>query len=127
MAFYRPRNSRASPLYKGVRRYYDELEKKSEMLGTGIDNNLKELGLNYFTTRVGSMLCQFFTDETVTNFQTAVSSDTELYAKYFHAMLESGIYLAPAQFEAMFVSTAHSAEVIKKTIDAHRKAMESII
>ena len=54
------------------------------------------------------MMCLFFTDKEVVDFKTAVTSDTNLFGKYFHNMLKKGIYLAPSQFEALFVSTAHS-------------------
>jgi glutamate-1-semialdehyde 2,1-aminomutase len=58
--------------------------------------------------KVGSMMCTFFTEEDVTDFVGALKSDTELYGRYFHGMLQRGIYLAPAQFEALFVSTTHT-------------------
>jgi len=103
---------------------YSELEEKSALLESGMRNNLQKAGLNYTINRIGSMLCQFFTDKPVTNFETAIQSDTEKYAKYFHKMLDSGIYLAPAQFEAMFVSTAHCEEDIQRTIEAHRLAIK---
>ncbi|MFH1049830.1 MAG: glutamate-1-semialdehyde 2,1-aminomutase [bacterium] len=99
---------------------YLELEEKSALLEKGMRDNFQKSNLNYTINRVGSMLCQFFTDKPVTDFNSAIKSDTEKYAKYFHKMLNSGIYLAPAQFEAMFVSTAHSIEDIEKTTNAHR-------
>jgi len=70
--------------------------------------------------RVGSMMCMFFTEEIVVDFKSAIKSDTALYGKYFHEMLKRGIYFAPAQFEALFVSTVHSKEDLDKTIKAHR-------
>ena len=66
---------------------------------------------------VGSLVCMFMTKSPVDRFEKAVTSDTEAYAAYFHHMLESGIYLAPAQFEAMFISAAHTEEDIDMTID----------
>ena len=77
--------------------------------------------------RVGSMMCMFFTEHPVDDFKSAVSSDTNLYGKYFHEMLKGGVYLAPAQFEALFVSTAHSKEDLDKTITAHKQALEAIL
>jgi glutamate-1-semialdehyde 2,1-aminomutase len=106
---------------------YDELEKKGKMLENGFKENLKRLGRNFCLNRVGSMSCMFFTETPVTGFKSAVTSDTELYGKYFHGMLERGIYLAPAQFEAVFLSTAHSDEDIDKTIKAHYETLNSII
>ncbi|MCB0752970.1 MAG: aspartate aminotransferase family protein, partial [Ignavibacteriae bacterium] len=69
----------------------------------------------------------FFTEEKVDDFQSAVKSDTQLYGKYFHKMLDQGIYLAPAQFEALFVSTAHSKEDLDKTIKAHHNSLIEIL
>ena len=91
---------------------YNELEEKSSYLKKGMKKNLDELGKSYAINRVGSMSCMFFKEGPVENFNDAVNSDTELYGKYFHEMLKRGIYLAPAQFEAMFISTAHSIKDI---------------
>ena len=76
--------------------------------------------------RVGSMSCMFFKEGRVENFNDAFNSNTELYGKYFHEMLKRGVYLAPAQFEAMFISTAHSKEDLDKTISAHKNSLEAI-
>ena len=106
---------------------YDELEEKSSYLERGFRENLKSLGKSYALNRVGSMMCMFFTEEHVDNFNNAVKSDTELYGKYFHEMLKSGVYLAPSQFEALFVSTAHTNEDLDKTIKAHKRSLETIL
>jgi len=106
---------------------YDMLEEKSAYLANGFAANLKKLGKNYAMTRIGSMMCMFFTEEEVTGFGSAVKSDTALYGKYFHEMLNRGIYLAPAQFEALFVSTVHSKEDLDKTITAHYESLVSIL
>ena len=66
----------------------------------------------------------FFTEEEVNNFASAVTSDTALYGKYFSEMLERGIYLAPAQFEAAFISTAHTTDDLDKTIKANYQALK---
>ena len=105
---------------------YDELEKKSSYLENGFKKNLESVGKKYTTNRVGSMMCMFFTEEPVTDFNSAVKSDTILYGKYFHEMLKRGIYLAPAQFEALFVSTAHSKEDLDKTIKAHLESLTAL-
>ncbi|WP_366522808.1 glutamate-1-semialdehyde 2,1-aminomutase [Ignavibacterium sp.] len=105
---------------------YVQLEKSSMYLENGFKENLKAVGKNYAMNRVGSMMCMFFTEEPVNDFKSAVKSDTALYGKYFHEMLKRGIYLAPAQFEALFVSTAHTKEDLDKTIKAHREALETI-
>jgi len=105
---------------------YDELEEKASYLADGFKNNLNELGKNYHLTRIGSMMCMFFTEEEVVDFKTAVKSDTGLYGKYFREMLIRGIYLAPAQFEALFVSTAHGKDDLDKTIKAHYEALKTV-
>jgi glutamate-1-semialdehyde 2,1-aminomutase len=106
---------------------YNELEEKGKMLETGFKENLKKLGKKYALNRIGSMLCMFFTEKPVNDFKSAVISDTELYGKYFHGMLERGIYFAPAQFEAAFISTAHSNDDLEKTIRANYETLSSIL
>jgi glutamate-1-semialdehyde 2,1-aminomutase len=103
---------------------YNELEEKSGYLEIGIKENLKKLNKRLILNRVGSMFTLFFTEEDVTNFNSAVKSDTKLYGKYFHEMLNRGIYLPPAQFEAFFVSTVHSKEDLDKTIKANYEALK---
>jgi len=109
------------------KKIYNELEEKSSYLEKGMKKNLNEIGKNYAMNRVGSMSCMFFKEGEVENFNDAVNSDTELYGKYFHQMLKRGIYLAPAQFEAMFISTAHSTEDLDKTIAAHQSSLGAIL
>jgi glutamate-1-semialdehyde 2,1-aminomutase len=74
--------------------------------------------------RAGSMMTWFFTDATVNDYTTAKLSDTKRFAKFFHAMLDRGIYLPPSQFEAFFVSTAHTEADIERTLDAARESFE---
>ncbi|MBE0538522.1 MAG: glutamate-1-semialdehyde 2,1-aminomutase [Ignavibacterium sp.] len=105
---------------------YVQLEKASMYLENGFKENLKSVGKNYAMNRVGSMMCMFFTENPVNDFKSALASDTTLYGKYFHEMLNRGNYLAPAQFEALFVSTAHSKDDLDKTINAHRESLETI-
>lgn len=90
---------------------YSEIERKSDIL----EKAFKDSGFN--VNRVGSLLCPFFTDKKVQTYDDALSSDTEKYAEYFSYMLEKGIYIAPSQFEAMFVSYAHTDEDIEKTAE----------
>ncbi len=106
---------------------YNQLEEKSSYLEKGFKENLKQLNKYFAMNRIGSMMCMFFTEEPVYNFKSAVKSDTNLYGKYFHEMLKRGIYLAPAQYEALFVSTAHSYDDLDKTIKAHYESLKSII
>jgi len=106
---------------------YTLLEEKTAYLEKGIRENLKAAGKNFAFNRIGSMFTLFFTETEVNDFSSAVKSDTALYGRYFHEMLKQGIYLAPAQFETQFVSTAHTKEDLDKTIAAGRKALESIL
>ncbi|MFZ5639190.1 MAG: glutamate-1-semialdehyde 2,1-aminomutase [Bacillota bacterium] len=101
---------------------YDELEKKSAKLAAGLEKAARETGAQVTFNRVGSMLCAFFTDRPVTDFASAATSDTEKFGVFFRKMLEQGVYLAPSQFEAAFVSLAHTDEDIEKTVQAGRKA-----
>lgn len=94
---------------------YNRLEKKTELLAEMVREAGKDI---VSVNHIGSLMSVFFTPEAVKDYEGAVSSDTDAYAEYFRYMLEHGIYLAPAQFEAMFVSEAHSEEDIQKTIFA---------
>ncbi len=105
---------------------YVQLEKASMYLENGVKENLKAVGKHYVINRIGSMMCMFFTEKPVNDFKSAITSDTALYGKYFHEMLKRGIYLAPAQFEALFVSNTHNKEDLDKTIKANKESLESI-
>lgn len=94
---------------------YKELEKKSKALAQGLGRAAKEANIPYYQTVVGAMLGGFFTEGPVTDYASAKTSDTARYAKFFHGMLQNGVYLAPSQFEAMLLSTAHSTRHIKQT------------
>jgi glutamate-1-semialdehyde 2,1-aminomutase len=106
---------------------YKKLEEKSAYLEEGIIENLKTLKKKFTLNRVGSMLTLFFTEEEVKDFNSAVKSDINLYGKYFHEMLKRGIYLPPAQFEAFFISTAHTKGDLDKTIKANYTSLKAII
>ncbi len=102
---------------------YDRLEAASKKLCEGLSEAAGEAGVKTVTNRVGSMWTSFFTDEPVVDWNTANKSDRQRYGKFFHAMLEEGVYLAPSQFEAGFVSLAHTDEIIERTVAAARKAL----
>jgi glutamate-1-semialdehyde 2,1-aminomutase len=101
--------------------FYEELHRKSERLFTGMEEILKEAKSSYQLNHVGSLGCLFFTDQPVRDYASAKTSDTKAFAGYFSHMLKEGIYLAPSQFEAMFVSAAVTEEEIEKTLKAVRK------
>lgn len=105
---------------------YRKLEEGSAALTDGIGKAARKAGLPLTQTRVGSMMCSFFTKGPVTDWKTAKQSDTKTYAKFFHGMLEGGVYLAPSQFEAAFLSTAHTPEDIDQTIEAARNVFKSL-
>jgi glutamate-1-semialdehyde 2,1-aminomutase len=104
---------------------YDRLERYSAALEDGTRRNLSDLGLDLQVTRVGSMHGLFFTGSEVTDYQSARSCDTAAFGRYFHAMLDRGIYLAPSQFEAYFVSASHGEEELERTLEAQRGALEA--
>ncbi len=106
---------------------YLKLEEKSKYLADGFAENLKQIKKSYAFNRVNSMMCMFFTENEVNSFADALKSDTKLYGLFFHKMLQQGIYLAPAQFEALFVSLAHTNEQLDKTIKAHYESLKSIL
>jgi glutamate-1-semialdehyde 2,1-aminomutase len=105
---------------------YKILEQRSVQFEEGIRNNLNKLGFGYTFNRVGTMWTLFFTSKPVTDYDSAKTSDTAKFSTYFNAMLEQGIYLPPSQFEAAFISTAHTERLIKKTIKASYKALQRI-
>jgi len=104
--------------------FYAQLEKTSARLVEGLSEAAREAGVATVTNRVGSMLTTFFTDEPVFDWTTATRSNREAFGRFFHAMLAEGVYLAPSQFEAAFVSAAHSDELIEQTVMAARRAFK---
>lgn len=106
--------------------FYQDLKKKSDMLWNGFKLNCEKLNLKYTFNSIESLACMFFTEHNVTSFAEAVSSDTDLYGKFFHGMLDGGIAMAPSQFECMFVSSAHTEEDINRTIEIHFRVLKSL-
>ncbi|MGB9779769.1 glutamate-1-semialdehyde 2,1-aminomutase [Caldanaerobacter sp.] len=105
---------------------YEELDKKAEKLEKGLKESMVHNGIDVVINRIGSMMTMFFTGEKVKDYQSALKSDTSLYALYFKEMLKRGVYLPPSQFEAFFISTAHTDEDIDKTIDKSFEAAQKI-
>ena len=105
---------------------YEKLEEKASYLVEEGKKLAKKAGVETYVTRVGSLFCVFFTSLKVVDYDSALKSDTAKFTRYFHSMLEQGIYLAPSQFEAGFVSLAHSQEDLDKTLEAMDKAFKQI-
>ena len=103
---------------------YDELEKKSAKLAGGIHSIIQRFKLPLLQNRVGSMFTLFFTDQPVLDYDSAVQSDTKKFAVYFNEMLQRGIYLAPSQYEAAFMSWAHSDADIERTLEASEASLK---
>jgi glutamate-1-semialdehyde 2,1-aminomutase len=106
---------------------YEQLEEKSNYLENGLKENIKLLNKKFALNRVGSMMSLFFTENEVTDYKSATSSDTILFGKYFLSMLMKGIYLAPSQYEALFVSTAHTIEDLNYTIKVNYDTLSKLL
>ena len=106
--------------------FYSSLEDKSRQLSEGISQAAREAGYPIYSTRVGSMFCTFFTPNEVYDWPSASACDTRAFARYFLAMLNEGIYLAPSQFETAFMSASHSSQDIDATIAAASKCFQLI-
>ena len=100
------------------RQVYSRLEEGTRKLCDGLRRVMERHGLPYHIARAGSMFTLFFTEGPVRNYQDALRSDTELFARFHRGMLDRGIYLPPSQFEAAFLSIAHGEEEIERTIEA---------
>ena len=105
---------------------YEKLEELSRYLVEESRKLAAKAGVNIYSTRVGSMFSMFFTSEEVVDYDTAQKSDTDTFNRYFHSMLKCGFYLAPSQFEAGFLSLAHSQEDLDKTLDAMAKSFKEL-
>jgi glutamate-1-semialdehyde 2,1-aminomutase len=103
---------------------YDALERHSARLTEGIAEAARVAGVATFGTRVGSMFTLFFTDQPVVDYTSAKRSNPRRYAAFFNALLERGVYLAPSQFEAGFLSLAHSDLDVEQTIAAASAALK---
>ena len=104
---------------------YDRLAGKTAALIDGFNANFARLGVPYKAKGIGSLWGFFFTDRDVWNYDDALTANTAKFKAYFLKMLEQGIYMAPSQFEAGFLSTAHSDADIERTIVAHAAAIQA--
>jgi glutamate-1-semialdehyde 2,1-aminomutase len=96
-------------------------------LASGIASINHRLGHDFTLNQLGSMYSLFFTEESVVDFETAKKSDTVLFGKYFQGMLKRGVYLAPSQFESLFLSTALTDELIGQILQAHEETIKEIL
>jgi glutamate-1-semialdehyde 2,1-aminomutase len=106
---------------------YTQLEATGNQIVSGIRSILDKLNLNFQINHIGSMYSLFFTDTPVIDFETAKTADTAKFGKYFHGMLDKGIYLAPSQYEALFLSTALSQENIAEVLAANEATLSSLL
>jgi glutamate-1-semialdehyde 2,1-aminomutase len=106
--------------------FYETLEEKAEYLSKGLMEAAKNSGVDVVLNRIGSIGCGFFTSEPVNDFSGALKSHTPAYALYFQEMLKRGVYLAPSQFEAFFISAAHAREDLDRTIQAAAEALQAV-
>ena len=104
---------------------YEQLSEASRALARGVEGAAQAAGVPVQTAAVGGMWGFFLAPAPVTNYATAKTADTVMFARLFHALLDEGVYIAPSQFEACFTSTAHDNDSLELTIDAFRRAFES--
>lgn len=105
---------------------YKQINATGESIANGLRSQAKEFGVKATVNQQGSMFTFFFTETEVIDYETAKTADTKFFGKYFQRMLEQGIYLAPSQFEAMFISNAITSEVQDKILSASREAFKSL-
>jgi glutamate-1-semialdehyde 2,1-aminomutase len=102
---------------------YQQISHTTDKLVEGLKKQTSAKGMHYTVNQVGSMFTLFFTDKVVTDFATATSSDTAVFARYFNSMLNQGIYMAPSQYEAMFISTAIDETLLDRILTASEQAL----
>jgi glutamate-1-semialdehyde 2,1-aminomutase len=105
---------------------YEGIKQNAERLVAGLRRALSETSISAQVNAFGSLATIFFTEAPVRNYTDAKRSDTKRYARFFREMLDRGIFLAPSQFEAAFVSAAHTAEDIDRTLAAARESLQTI-
>ena len=106
--------------------FHEQLTASTNALCDGLEQAAKDAGVALTTTRVGGMFGLFFTTEQVDTYAQAIACDTAAFNRFFHAMLERGVYLAPSAYEAGFMSSAHDPSIIEATLVAAREAFKAI-
>ena len=105
---------------------YSHINKMGAKLAKGLTGLAAQLGVKACVSYVGSLVCQFFGIEAATDYQSVKNADTGLYARFFREMLEMGVYLAPSQFEAMFISYSHTEDDINDTLNRAEHALKQL-
>jgi glutamate-1-semialdehyde 2,1-aminomutase len=113
-------------LYENRKRIYKQLEEKAKTLAENLKAIAQKNNIKIQINQIASMMTVFFAESEVRDYDTALKSDTNKFARFFNLMLENGVYLPPSQFEAMFLSTAHSDDDIEKTIIAFEKSIKKL-
>jgi glutamate-1-semialdehyde 2,1-aminomutase len=111
---------------RGHREIYAQLDRLTDKLVTGVAAAAKRAGVALSVNRVGSMFTWFFTANAVTDWTTAAKADTEAFGRFFRVMLDGGVYLPPSQFEAAFLSAAHTEADIARTIEVAKSALAAV-
>jgi glutamate-1-semialdehyde 2,1-aminomutase len=113
-------------LYENRKKTYKQLEEKAKTLAENFKAIAQKNNIKIQINQIASMMTVFFAESEVRDYDTALKSDTNKFARFFNLMLENGVYLPPSQFEAMFLSTAHSDDDIEKTIIAFEKSIKKL-
>jgi glutamate-1-semialdehyde 2,1-aminomutase len=106
--------------------FYETLDEKTDHLATGLEKAAENAGIDVMGARIGSMLGLFFNEKSVLNFDDAKASDLKMFSAFYNGMLQKGVYIAPSQFEVLFVSAAHDREHIDATIKAAEEVMDGL-
>ena len=116
-------------MLKVVRRpgFYEELEEKSDWFAAEMTGILARVGVPTVLNRVGSMMTCFFTTDPVRDYESALRADTDRYGRYFRAMLDGGVWLAPSQFEAAFISAAHGRDHLEKALAVTESSFKKLM
>jgi len=115
-----------SQLKQNRQQYYRQLDEYAGKLVAGVLDAAKSMGVAVTANRVGSMFTWFFTDQTVTDWDSAATCDTARFGRFHNAMLQAGIWLPPSQFEAAFLSVAHTPRDVESTIAAAKEALNQV-
>ena len=106
--------------------FYDKLGNRTDMMVIEINRLISKYGLDANVTSIGSMFTIFFNKEKVTDYQTALKSDTDKFSRFFSILMKNGVIFPPSQFESVFVSSSHTNRDIEKTLDVIDKGFKTL-